>query len=119
MLSPAWVFPTPPRSPWCLPFLTVLLGNFSELHTGGWPLSFGCRLPLAYGCGRRIGWLEAPRIGDGESGGCFSNVLFVFGPLGFFMFLFFLGTLWLFIGVVGPMFGCKCIACLFEINSLP
>ncbi|TQD91773.1 hypothetical protein C1H46_022615 [Malus baccata] len=54
VFSLAWVFPIPPRSPWCLPFPAVLLRNFSELHTGGWPLSFGCRLPLAYGCAQEM-----------------------------------------------------------------
>ncbi|TQD94936.1 hypothetical protein C1H46_019482 [Malus baccata] len=100
LLSLAWVFQTPPRSPWCLPFPAILLGNFSELHIGGWPLLFGCQLPLVYDCvqeaskkemidgGRRIDCLEASRISGGESGGCFSDVLSFFGPLGFFMFLF-------------------------------
>ncbi|KAB2610213.1 transcription initiation factor TFIID subunit 12-like [Pyrus ussuriensis x Pyrus communis] len=86
-LSPARVFSTPPRSPLCLLFSTVLLGNFSELQTGDWLLSLGCQLPFAYGCaqeasekemiggGRRISWLESPRIDNGECSGCFSVVL--------------------------------------------
>ena len=67
--------------------------------------------------GRRISWLEAPRIGDEESGGCFSDVHLFFGPLGFFMFMFFifwfLGPFWLFIGVVWPLFGSKFVYSVF------
>ncbi|TQD98336.1 hypothetical protein C1H46_016054 [Malus baccata] len=55
------------------------LEDFPELHTGGLLLSLGCQLSLAYGCaqevyeeemiggGQRIGWLDAPQIGNGES----------------------------------------------------
>ncbi|KAB2622055.1 hypothetical protein D8674_024237 [Pyrus ussuriensis x Pyrus communis] len=52
-LSPARVFPTLPHSPWCLPFSTVSLGDFSELHTGGWIILLGCQLSLAYAVHRR------------------------------------------------------------------
>ncbi|TQD94472.1 hypothetical protein C1H46_019893 [Malus baccata] len=97
-LAPAQVFPTLPRSPWCLPFPTVSLGDFPEFQTGGWFISLGCRLSLTYGCaqetseeetidgGRRIGWLDAHRISSGESSGCFSKVLLFLGSLSVYVF---------------------------------
>ncbi|TQD90427.1 hypothetical protein C1H46_023976 [Malus baccata] len=78
MFYSAWVFPKPPRSPCCMSFLTVLLGNF-PLLSDGWLLSR--RLSLVDSCaqvayvevmigdGQRIGWLADSWIDSGEHSG--------------------------------------------------
>ncbi|KAB2620064.1 hypothetical protein D8674_037024 [Pyrus ussuriensis x Pyrus communis] len=53
---PALVFPTPPRSLCCLPFLAMFLGNFPELLSDGWLLSR--RLSLVDGCAQ-VAYVEA------------------------------------------------------------
>ncbi|KAM1320733.1 hypothetical protein ACFX2I_013758 [Malus domestica] len=116
----ARVFPTPPRSSCCLPFSTVLLGNFPELLSDGWLLSRrlsfvdGCAqvasMEVMIGGGWRIGWLADSWIGSGEHNGWFSDVLLC---LGFFsMFSLFLGSFFVCLGIKWA-FICFVHVCLF------
>ncbi|RXH75073.1 hypothetical protein DVH24_029794 [Malus domestica] len=59
VLYPARVFPTPSRSPCCLPFAAVLLEIFPKL------LFNGGAVDVMIGGGQRIGWLAASQIDGG------------------------------------------------------